>query len=208
MTPQHLLWVDLETSGNDPSDALAAILEVGAIVTSWEPELPELARASMILRPPGSLADHDRLWAGMPDVVREMHTRNGLWEASTTDPDAWSLTDADTAISGWVRTHAGEGLVALAGSGVGHLDMPFIKAYLPRLAGRLTYWPLDIGGTRRMLDLAGRSDLVDLAGDVHAKPHRALADAELHVAEARRYLRLLAQIPRAGQPENAGPTPG
>jgi oligoribonuclease (3'-5' exoribonuclease) len=196
-TPTHILWLDLETTGSDPGDANAAILEVGAVITAWEPQLTELARASMVLRPAGSMADHDRLWAAMPQVVRDMHTVNGLWEEATTSPDAWSLLDADTAIAGWVAAHAGEGQVALAGSGVGHLDLPFIKAYLPRLATRLLYWPLDIGGTRRMLDLAGRQDLVDLKTDVDAKPHRALADVELHVAEARRYLGLLATIPHA-----------
>jgi oligoribonuclease (3'-5' exoribonuclease) len=195
MTPSHLLWLDLETTGTDPADGNAAILEVGAIITTWEPELPEVARASMIVRPPGSTGDHDRLWAAMPDVVRDMHTVNGLWEAATTDPDAWNLLDADTAIAGWVLQHAGGQAVALAGSGVGHLDLPFVKAWLPRLATRLLYWPLDIGGTRRMLDLAGRQDLVNLPRDVDGKPHRALADVELHVAEARGYLQMLRQIP-------------
>ena len=197
MTPTHICWLDLETTGNDPHDAKAAILEVGAIITAWEPQLTELARASMVLRPLGSLADHDRLWAAMPQVVRDMHIANGLWAEATTDPDAWTLLDADTAITQWLAATAGEGLVALAGSGVGHLDLPFVKTFLPRLASRLTYWPLDIGGTRRMLDLAGRADLVDLDTDVHGKPHRALGDVELHVAEARRYLRLLGSVPAA-----------
>ncbi len=197
MTPTHLLWLDLETTTNDPADPVAAILEVGAIITTWEPALPELARASMVIRPPGLSGDHDRTWAQMLPVVRDMHEASGLWLEATTGEAAWNLADADAAISVWVQSKCGDRPVALAGSGVGHLDLPFIKAFLPKLALRLTYWPLDIGGIRRSLELAGRSDLVNLQRDVEAKLHRGLSDCELHVAEARRYLQLLAAVPAA-----------
>ncbi len=192
--PTHLLWLDLETTSSEPTDAHAAVLEVGAILTTWEPDLPVIARASMIVRPPGLSGDHDRTWAQMLPVVRDMHDASGLWLEATTGTDAWNPSDADSAIHDWVVQHTGGEPIPLAGSGVGHLDLPFVKAFMPRLASRLTYWPLDIGNVLRMLDLAGRSDLVNLATDVDAKPHRALPDVELHVAEARRYLRLLDAI--------------
>ena len=195
MTPSHLLWLDLESTCSDPHEPIAAVLEVGAIITAWEPSLTELARASMVIRPPGIAGDHDRTWAAMLPVVRDMHEASGLWLEATTGDEAWNLVDADQAISGWVRQHCGDGPVALAGSGVGHLDFPFVKQFLPQLAMRLLYWPLDIGGFRRMLDLAGRADHVDIPGDVDAKPHRGLGDVEMHVAEARRYLALIAQLP-------------
>lgn len=203
-TPTHALICDLETTDSEPHLQHAAILEVGAILCRWEPELPEVARASLVIRPAGTLGDHDVMWAQMPQVVRDMHTANGLWEEATIGPDAWNVTEADTAIARWLVTHAGaDAVVALAGSGTSHLDHPFIKAHLPRLASRIgAYWTLDIGPFRRMLGLAGRADLLDLAGDVNAKPHRGLGDAELHLAEARRYLGLLQSIPQitAAQP--------
>lgn len=197
--PTHLLFLDLETTDSDPMTGHAAILEIGAIITKWEPDLPVVARASMLVRPAGNASDHDLMWARMLPVVRQMHTDNGLWQEATTSEDAWATHEADDAITGWLAEHVGETQVPIAGSGVGHLDVPFVRAFLPRLSTRVTYWPLDIGHTRRLLDLAGRGDLVDLVNDVEAKPHRGLGDAELHVAEARRYLQLLAQIPKFEQ---------
>lgn len=193
--PEHIVVLDLETTNSDPTHPTAAILEIGAIICQWTPELPEVARASMVIRPPGTAGHHDITWAQMIPVVREMHENSGLWREATTGQDAWSLGDADVAVAQWVRQHCGDDRVALLGAGIGHLDVPFIKTFMPRLALRLTYWSLDISPTRRMLQLAGREDLVDLPGDVHAKPHRALPDAVLHLAEARRYLQLLNRIP-------------
>lgn len=190
----HLLWLDAETTTDDPTSPHAAFLEVGAVITRWEPELPEVARASMVIRPPGTAADHDRMWAAMPEVVRRMHTVNGLWEEATTSPDAWAVWEADDAISGWIRQHAGDGPLPVAGSGVGHLDLPFLKVFMPRVRQQLTYWPIDIGNVRRMIQLAGRGDLVDLQRDVDGRPHRGLGDVLMHLDEARHYLRLLGSL--------------
>lgn len=189
--PDHLLVLDLETTQTDISHPHATILEVGAVLVRWEPALPVVAEANLIVRPPGLKGDHDQMWAHMLPVVQDMHAANGLWEAATTDPGAWELHEADDAVTAWIAQHAGPGPVVLAGSGVSHLDVPFVRAFMPRLSTRVTYWSLDVGHVRRMLQLAGRDDLVDLAGDVDAKPHRALGDARLHTAELRRYLQVL-----------------
>lgn len=192
--PTHCLWIDLEATTTDPTLPYAAILEVGAVITRWEPDLPEVARASMVLRPPGSLGDHDRMWAQMDEIVRKMHTDNGLWEEATVGPDAWALHEADDAIAGWIRQHAGETRLPVCGSGVGHFDLPYLKVFMPRVAVGLTYWPIDIGNLRRMVELAGRPELLDLPRDVDAKPHRGLADVLMHLDEARHYLRLLGSL--------------
>lgn len=195
--PTHALWVDLESTDSDPYSDHAAILEVGAIITLFDPDLTEVARASMIIRPPGAQPEHDAIWQRMVPVVRQMHTDNGLWLEATTGETAWNIIEADQALRQWVHTHTGGTPVPLAGSGVAHLDRPFVMAHLPHLSTQLTYWHLDIGNVRRLLQLAGRDEHVDLATDVAAKPHRGLADVELHVAEARRYLQLLGSIPTA-----------
>lgn len=194
--PSKVLWIDLETTDTDPYSDHAAILEIGAIITDWSPDLNELARASLLIRPSGAQPEHDLMWARMDPFVQQMHRTSGLWQEATSSDQAWGLIQADDAFAQWITEEVGEERIPIAGSGVGHLDLPFVKAHMPRTASRLTYWPLDTGNVRRILDLAGRSDLVDLATDVDAKPHRGLDDIELHVAEARRYLRLLAQIPR------------
>jgi oligoribonuclease len=182
-SPDHVLWLDLETTDTDPFVEHAAILEIGAVITTHTPSLDVLAEASLLVRPPGTQHDHDQLWARMLPVVREMHTSNGLWQDATTDTDAWSITEADDALARWVTEETGSTRsVPLAGSGTGHMDLPWVKRFMPRLTTRLTYWPLDIGVQRRMLELAGRPDHVDLATDVDAKPHRGLGDVRLHVA--------------------------
>ena len=200
-TSSHICWVDLESTGTNPHDQHAAVLEAGVIVTRHDPELTEVARASMLIRPPGLQSQHDLIWARMDPFVQDMHRANGLWAEATTSTDAWDNVEADVELGRWlagvVRRDGGELPVPLAGSGVAHLDSPFIKAHLPAFAQHLTYWMIDIGNVRRMLQLAGRPDHVDLVGDVEAKPHRGLADVEMHVSEARRYLKLLGELPAA-----------
>lgn len=196
-----VLFADLETTGTDPHALRASILEAGFVLTDGTPELNVIAEANLVIRPLGDRHDHETLWAEMPPVVRDMHTANGLWtEATDPDADAWNATDADLAIARWLESYIGDFQVALAGSGVGHFDLQWIRRHLPRVASDLTYWVFDVGVIRRSLALAGRRDLVDLATDVEAKTHRALADAHLHVAEARRYLTLFRSIPMASIP--------
>lgn len=200
--PTHVLILDLEGTALDPNAPEAAVLEIGAILCKWDPELPEVARASIVVRPPGLQADHDLMWSRMDPFVRDMHSRNGLWNEATTGENAWNLADADTAIARWLREHVDE-QVPLAGSGVSHYDAPWCRAFLPSLAARFTYWTQDVGNVRRLLQLADRHDLVDLVTDVESKPHRSLQDCELHLAEVRRYIQLLQSIPRvtSGDPE-------
>ena len=147
------------------------------------------------MRPPGTQADHDRMWAAMHPKVQDMHRSSGLWQEATVGETAWSPSDADEAVRNWLAQRTA-GPVPLTGAGVGHLDLPFIKRFMPLLSQRLTYWPLDISPVRRMLQLAGRPELIDLERDVDSKPHRGLADAELHLDELRRYLQLFRSIPQ------------
>lgn len=214
--PEHALVLDLETTDTDPYAGHATVLEIGAIVVRHTPELEVLGEASLLVRPPGLASDHDWIWSEMHPVVREMHSANGLWSEATTSEDAWALHDADAAVVNWIRELTGsDAQLPLLGSGVGHMDQPWVKACLPRLAAATTYWTLDVGVLRRTLELAGRDDLVDMVTDVDAKPHRGLDDARLHLTEMRRYVGLLGAIPRAdvgvvptGQPAEDGPTAG
>lgn len=182
-------------------DPRASFLELGMIVCRDTPDLEEVGVASVLIRPPGTLQDHDLLFASLLPVVRDMHTRSGLWQQATTDSEAWRVDEADASLAQWLDSLGVPlGKVPLLGSGVSHFDSRWIAAHLPRLASRVTYWTVDAGVIRRALELARRDDLVDKVGDVDAKNHRALDDARLHAAELRRYLRLLAAIPVADAP--------
>ena len=191
--PPLLAFTDIEATGDDPRTD--PILEIAVVLVEWGPTLPEVERGSMVIRPPGSHADHDRLWARMIDPVRTMHRESGLWQAATADT-AWNPGDADAALQKWIRKHT-DTLIPIAGAGVGHYDLPMLRQQMPRFHSLLTYWPWDVSDIRRGLQLAGRHDYVDLDTDVKAKPHRAAADVDLHLAEARRYLAVLQSLPAA-----------
>lgn len=189
-----LLFCDIEATGLDPREYGASILEVGLILTTG-PELTEVATANLLIRPAGSTMDLDRLWTSMPTEVQEMHTANGLWaEVNNPDSGAWLAHEGDSALANWLTNKGVTEPIPLAGSGVGHYDLQWIKVHMPALAARLAYWTIDIGVMRRLLQYAGRDDLVDLPTDVDAKPHRALPDARLHVAEGRRHLAALSEL--------------
>jgi oligoribonuclease (3'-5' exoribonuclease) len=205
--PTHICWIDLETTDTDPRRPHAYILEVGVIVTRHEPELTEVGRARMVIKVPGSQPDHDLVYGRMDPFVQRMHTENGLWAEATVGGEGWDISDADRQLAGWVSNtvRGDDGIMPcpIAGSGVAHLDRPFVIGHMPILSAQISYWLLDVGVQRRLLELAGRGDLVDMATDVDAKPHRALGDVELHVAEARRYLQLLGTIPVTAPAEPA-----
>lgn len=191
-SPTHALLLDLETTGSDPD--VDHILEIGAMLVSFTPDLPVIAEANLVVRPPGLQADHDGMWSRMLPVIQEMHSANGLWREATTGDDTWTITEADTGLVQWLTESGVDAPLPIIGQGVGQLDVPFVKRHMPRLASRTTYWPLDFSNIRRGFELAGRSDVVDLPGDVDAKTHRGLEDCRLHILEARRFLRILATV--------------
>jgi oligoribonuclease (3'-5' exoribonuclease) len=209
-----LLWCDLETTGIEPREHGASILEVGMVLTVGN-ELSPVAEASLLIRPPGTMQDHDALWGRLPQVVRDMHERTGLWKEATLGQNAWAVHDADRGLADWLDQQL-RGLehfdelgnlkpVSLCGSGVERFDRPWIIAHMPLVAQRLTYYSVwDLGTHRRALQYVGREDLTDTVKDVDNKPHRALADARLHAEEARRYTRMYQNI---NLPEAMPPLP-
>jgi oligoribonuclease (3'-5' exoribonuclease) len=127
----------------------------------------------------------------MKEVVVKMHTDNGLLDEvgqrgfypSEMHRDM-ELARVDQELADWVRSFAGGDHMPFAGSGVAHYDRKFIKRDLPLLDRRLTYYSLDIGSARRILDLA------DVKWpQVHfSKSHRALDDARQHIQETVAFL--------------------
>lgn len=200
-----LLWCDLETTGIDPREPYASILEIGMVLTTGA-DLTPIAEASLLIRPPGSMNDHDGMFARLPEPVRVMHEASGLWKEATLGKNAWSIHDADRGLADWLDqqrrdlehcTDEGDVKpVSLCGSGVERFDRGWIEVHLPLVFRRLTYYSVwDLGTHRRALQYVGREDLCDLVKDVDNKPHRALADARLHIEEARRYSCMYAEIP-------------
>ena len=188
-----VLVLDLEDSGNDDVRAPhASLLELGAILCRDDFKLTPVRSTSHLIRPKSPL----ETWSEMDPFVRDMHTRSGLWAQML--KDGKPATAVDEQFARWLDDLTdGCTDVVLAGSGVSHHDQPWLRAHMPTTNARLRFGTLDAGVIRRGLQFARRGDLVNLDRDVHAKPHRAHADAELHRAELVGYLQLLAQIPAA-----------
>src|SRR3954453_22529460 len=104
----RLVWIDCEMTGLDLSrDALG---EVAALVT--DSELNILGDGvDVLIRPPAEAL------AGMPDVVRKMHTASGLLEQLEAGV---SLAEAEAVVLAYIRAHVPEGRKApLSGNSIG-----------------------------------------------------------------------------------------
>lgn len=182
---QNYLWLDLETTGSDEN--VHHIIEIGAIITNDKLEF--IDDWWTIVNPPS--------WAGMDDVVVRMHIKSGLL-ATFEDygNDSWDIAQADGMIVEWLKGNGAlqGGKIILAGSGVGHFDRRFIRKYMPLLEKRLTFAPFDVGQVRRFLTLAG---VVGRPKD-DPKTHRALKDAEEHLAEARKFIEWFRELGSRG----------
>lgn len=170
--PDLLLWVDLETTGSD--EEFDEILEAAFIITNKD--LVELGSFERVYS--ARIASVQ----GMIDRVHEMHVVSRLLE------EVYGATrnahESESDILEWLRNFGKDQQFALAGSGVSHFDRRFMNVAWPRLVKKLTYWTYDVGVVRRVLrDLVGM-DIPDLNDQ---KPHRAMADLRLHLAEMKSY---------------------
>lgn len=177
--PTHILFLDLETTSSDKD---LDILEVAVALVEAKPGLPIVERWSSPIVPRSEPMSPIR-----SRTVQTMHTKNGLL-AEIEAGNAVQLNVADEAIRAIVDRHVpGKAKLPLGGSGVGHFDRQYVDRDLPRVAKRLTYYPIDVGTTRRMIRMVG--------GELPAPPekrHRAAECVDHALDEARLYLRLLA----------------
>ncbi|HUH00957.1 MAG TPA: oligoribonuclease [Kofleriaceae bacterium] len=163
---QPLLWLDMEMTGLDPETCVP--IEIAIVVT--DAELTELDVAHAVIHQP------EEQLATMIEVVREMHTANGLLDkvrAATT-----SLAQADALVAEVVARQFSRPAV-LAGNSI-HTDRRFVMRYFPQLEARLHY---------RMVDVSSFKEVVRRwygEAALYPKPesdHTAVADARASIAE-------------------------
>lgn len=164
----QLFWLDLETTGLDPTKC--AILEVAYGVSSLE--------APFVLTDRGTFTVHHvrREDDGVDPFVVDMHTKNGLW-AECADATL-SLRDVESrvleivpAIDSW------EDKPTLAGNCVG-FDHGFLKRYAPTLASRFHYRYYDVSSVKLFCRSLGMPQLPS------GETHRAADDVTESVAHA------------------------
>ena len=186
----HLVWLDTETTGIDPVSG--SLLEVAAVITSVDltPVAPN----------PGFHPEFHQVleWRGdindVHSTVVEMHTTNGLWQATQT-AEAVSSSVADQRLAAWLDravedTHAER--LTLAGA-TPTFDMAWIAHHLPESHKRLHYRLFDVS-TLRQAALWWSNDTL-AADNSDPATHRALDDVRyaLRMARTARLLHLAAE---------------
>ncbi|GAA2051027.1 MULTISPECIES: oligoribonuclease [Streptomyces] len=179
----RMVWIDCEMTGLSLIDD--ALIEVAALVT--DSELNVLGEGvDVVIRPPAAAL------AGMPEVVRDMHTASGLLDELD---DGTTLEDAERQVLEYIRTHAPEaGRTPLCGNSVG-TDRGFLARDMPDLEGHLHYRIIDVSSLK---ELARRwYPRVYFNSPPKGGRHRALADIKESIAELRYYREALF-VPQPG----------
>jgi oligoribonuclease len=168
----NFAWIDLETTGLEKHGP-DQIVELACIVTDenleWKEEYYSLVQSSVDMEP--KTAEFHKKVSGLYDsIVR------GLGEdPRTTDTELYHM------LSKYLNA---DKTIYLAGSGVGHFDIHFIRRQLPETYTLLHHAPIDIGDTRRFLTHIVGLNLPD--PKVNLK-HRAYTDIKDHIKEAKCY---------------------
>ena len=169
-----LAWMDLEMTGLDP--ARHVIIEIATLLT--DDELRPIAEGPDIVV--GATANQ---LAEMDAVVRSMHARSGLLEASRTS--AISLADGGRQTLEFLRAHiAKPRTVPLCGNSIG-TDRRFLAAQLPEVEDFLHYRSIDVSSIKELC----RRWYPDVMASAPAKKeaHRALDDIRESIAELAYY---------------------
>lgn len=179
----RIVWVDCEMTGLDLDRDV--LVEIACVVT--DAELNELDEGVDVV----IYADADTL-AGMPDVVRDMHTASGLLDDI---PGGVPLADAEAAVLDYIRRHVPEaGKAPLAGSSV-YVDRGFISRHMPALDAYVHYRLIDVSTVK---ELSRRwYPRAFFASPEKKGGHRALADIRESIAELR-YYREAVMVPAPG----------
>ncbi|MFB7663824.1 oligoribonuclease [Kitasatospora sp. NPDC056138] len=169
----RLVWIDCEMTGLDlDRDAL---VEVAALVT--DSELNILGEGvDVIIRPPAEAL------AGMPEIVRTMHTSSGLLDELE---HGMTLAEAEERVLAYIREHVPEaGKTPLCGNSVA-TDRGFLSRDMPALEGHLHYRIVDVSSIK---ELARRwYPRAYYNSPQKGGSHRALADIRESIAELRYY---------------------
>jgi oligoribonuclease len=173
-----LVWVDCEMTGLDLGRD--SLIEVAALVT--DPDLHVLGDGVDVV-----VHADDEALDGMVEVVRDMHERSGLTEASRTS--TVTLADAEEMILSYVKAHVPEPRTApLCGNSIA-TDRGFLARDMPRLDAHLHY---------RMIDVSSLKELcrrwyprVYFGQPAKGLAHRALADIRESIRELEYYRRTL-----------------
>jgi oligoribonuclease len=171
---EHLLLIDLETTGLVPSEE--KILEVGLVVVTLD--FRTVAQFHGLILPDGFDPDDD-----LDENVRQMHERSRLLdelEASGRDLDI-----VEEELNEWYDDLFGDAEMPLVGSSV-HFDKGFITEHFVDFPDRIHYRIIDFSSVKELCRRYNPDLYAKLP--VAKKLHRAIPDLNDTISEARFYV--------------------
>jgi oligoribonuclease len=152
---KNLVWLDLEMTGLDLRKD--KIIQVAVIVTDTELNILDEKGFVRYIH----IEDHDV--EGMEEVVREMHTENGVIEKCL--GSEYTLEDVDREVVEYISQFIGPKESPLCGSGIG-TDKAFIRLYMPHLMEYIHYKTVDVS-TLKTLNRMWSVDVFEKNVDNH-----------------------------------------
>ena len=172
MSPDNLIWIDLEMTGLEPQTDL--IIEIATIVT--DSHLNQLAEGPVL-----AIHQGDAILAAMDDWNRKQHGQSGLVDrvrASRLDE-----REAEQQTLEFLRQHVPPGQSPMCGNSICQ-DRRFMARCMPELEAYFHYRNLDVSTVKEL----GRRWFPDrIKGFNKSSTHLALQDIRDSIDELRFY---------------------
>lgn len=165
---ERMVWVDIETTGLDPRKNV--MLEIAVVITKGDLEFTEISALTWNI---ARAVREEKAACG--DLVRQMHTDNGLWDAC--EASITLLCDVEAAVARFIQRHDAAG-GPICGSSP-HFDKAFIDVEMPLVAACFNHRTFDVSTLKQAC--AQRYVKVPEIGT----NHRALSDIRASIEIAR-----------------------
>lgn len=155
----HLCWLDLETTGLDPSTG--EILQVAAIITDLQ--------GNIVSEPYDSLVKTDVACARelSNEYVLNMHTETGLWERLEAGEGKTLNEVATDLLTLAYKFSPDRNTMSFAGNSV-RFDMNWIQEHMPGFYSHLHYRNVDVTGVEATMRRFGIAvPQIEFVGDKH-----------------------------------------
>lgn len=173
ITPQKLLWIDLEMTGLNP--AKDRIVEVGAIITDWDFNELDVFESGV----GQDKNEVTQLFQANDWAMARPENTQELIKLSLSSP---TEQEVEAALVALVNKHFASNEVALLAGNSIHADRGFIRQWWPNLEKRLHYRMLDVSAWKVVMQ--GKYNLPYQKQEAH----RALGDIRESIDELTYYL--------------------
>jgi oligoribonuclease len=193
MSPENLIWIDLEMTGLDTE--ADRIIEIATIVTDGE--LNVLAEGPVL-----AIHRSDAVLGAMDDWNRNQHGKSGLLERCRAS--RVNERQAQLQTLAFLKRHVPKGKSPMCGNSICQ-DRRFLHRAMPELEAYFHYRNLDVSTLK---ELARRWYPEIAAGFTKTASHLALDDIMESIGELRYYRKHLFQSAWTGLARDAGNSAG